>query len=98
MTSTSPGRGSTPSCSTRTRTRRLVRRPPTTRSDRRMTSPLAAVAPVVDGETTRRRGWGWLLLVPGMLYLAVFFVFPTIQLFFTSLYDPTGSFEQGYEM
>ena len=52
----------------------------------------------VDGETARRRGWGWLLLVPGMLYLGVFFVFPTIQLFFTSLYDPTGSFEQGYEM
>ena len=52
----------------------------------------------VDGETTRRRGWGWLLLIPGLLYLAVFFVFPTIQLFFTSLYDPTGSFEQVYEM
>ena len=52
----------------------------------------------VDGATARRRGWGWLLLVPGMLYLGVFFVFPTIQLFFTSLYDPTGSFEQGYEM
>ena len=26
---------------------------------------------VVDGETTRRRGWGWILLVPGMLYLGV---------------------------
>lgn len=55
-------------------------------------------APVVDGETTKRRGWGWLLLVPGMLYLAVFFVFPTVQLFFTSLYDPSGSFELGYSM
>ena len=57
-----------------------------------------ATEATVDGETTRRRGWGWLLLVPGMLYLGVFFVFPTIQLFFTSLYDPSGSFEQGYEM
>ena len=57
-----------------------------------------ATVATVDGETARRRGWGWLLLVPGMLYLGVFFVFPTIQLFFTSLYDPTGSFEQGYEM
>jgi spermidine/putrescine transport system permease protein len=57
-----------------------------------------ATEATVDGESARRRGWGWLLLVPGMLYLAVFFVFPTIQLFFTSLYDPTGSFEQGYEM
>lgn len=58
----------------------------------------AAPGPVVQGETARRRGWGWLLLVPGMLWLAVFFVFPTIQLFFTSLYDPSGSFERGYAM
>jgi spermidine/putrescine transport system permease protein len=54
--------------------------------------------PVVDGETSKRRGWGWLLLVPGMLWLAVFFLFPTVQLFFTSLYDPSGSYEQGYAM
>ena len=60
--------------------------------------PTASPAPAVDVETARRRGWGWLLLVPGMLYLAVFFIFPTVQLFFTSLYDPSGSFEQGYEM
>jgi len=53
---------------------------------------------VVDGETARRRGLGWLLLVPGMLYLGVFFLFPTVQLFFTSLYDPTGSYETGYSM
>src|SRR4051794_33848844 len=52
----------------------------------------------VDGETARRRGWGWLLLVPGMLWLAVFFLFPTVQLFFTSLYDPSGSFIDGYAM
>ena len=60
--------------------------------------PMHPEAPVVDGETTKRRGWGWVLLVPGMLYLAVFFVFPTVQLFFTSLYDPSGSFELGYAM
>jgi spermidine/putrescine transport system permease protein len=54
--------------------------------------------PVVDGETAKRRGWGWLLLVPGMLWLAVFFLFPTVQLFFTSLYDPSGSYETGYAM
>jgi spermidine/putrescine transport system permease protein len=54
--------------------------------------------PTVDGERSRRRGWGWLLLVPGMLWLVVFFVYPTVQLFFTSLYDPSGSFEQGYRL
>ncbi|MGH3348458.1 MAG: ABC transporter permease [Nocardioides sp.] len=54
--------------------------------------------PVVDGETSKRRGWGWLLLLPGMVWLAIFFLFPTVQLFFTSLYDPSGSFEQGYSM
>jgi spermidine/putrescine transport system permease protein len=45
-----------------------------------------------------RRGKGWLLLIPGMLWLAIFFLFPSIQLFFTSLYDPTGSFVTGYQM
>jgi len=52
----------------------------------------------VDGETTRHRGWGWLLLVPGMLYLAIFFLYPTVQLFLTSLYDPSGSYVQGYTL
>ncbi len=55
-------------------------------------------APVVDGENAKRRRWGWLLLIPGMLWLAIFFLFPTVQLFFTSLYDPTGSYISGYAM
>lgn len=54
--------------------------------------------PLVDGETSRRRGYGWLLIVPGMLWLVVFFLIPTVQLFFTSLYDPNGSYEFGYAM
>jgi spermidine/putrescine transport system permease protein len=67
-----------------------------------VTAPPAATsvdtgAPI-DGERTKRRGWGWLLLVPGMLYLAVFFLFPTVQLFLTSLYDPSGSYVTGYTM
>jgi spermidine/putrescine transport system permease protein len=63
-----------------------------------LTPLLVDPGPAVDGETAKRRGWGWVLLVPGMLYLAVFFVFPTIQLVLTSLYDPSGSFEQGYTL
>ena len=63
-----------------------------------MSAAPAPVGPPSVEETTRRRGWGWLLLVPGMLWLAVFFLFPTVQLFFTSLYDPSGSYEQGYAM
>ncbi|MDQ3307677.1 MAG: ABC transporter permease [Actinomycetota bacterium] len=50
------------------------------------------------GETPQRRRYGWLLLVPGMLWLVVFFLIPTVQLFFTSLYDPSGSYESGYAM
>ena len=62
-----------------------------------VTTPPALSGPV-DGETAQRRGWGWLLLVPGMLWLTVFFLLPTVQLFFTSLYDPSGSYVQGYTM
>jgi spermidine/putrescine transport system permease protein len=54
--------------------------------------------PGVGVERAPRRGWGWLLLVPGMLWLAIFFLFPTIQLFLTSLYDPSGSYIQGYAL
>ncbi|MEJ7744745.1 MAG: hypothetical protein WKF73_20760 [Nocardioidaceae bacterium] len=61
-------------------------------------SQLPAEAVNVIDRPGQRRGKGWLLLVPGMLWLLVFFLFPTVQLFFTSLYDPSGSFEQGYAM
>jgi spermidine/putrescine transport system permease protein len=46
----------------------------------------------------RRSGAGYLLLLPGMLWLVVFFLIPTFQLAATSLYDPNGSLETGYAM
>ena len=46
----------------------------------------------------RRSRTGYLLLLPGMLWLVVFFVVPTVQLVATSLYDPNGSLDTGYAM
>lgn len=41
---------------------------------------------------------GYLLLIPGALWLALFFVIPFYSLIATSLYDPEGSVLGGYEM
>src|SRR6478672_10473469 len=51
-------------------------------------------------DTPRRRPSkaGYLLLLPGMLWLVVFFLVPTIQLAATSLYDPNGTLDTGYAM
>ncbi len=49
-------------------------------------------------EPRRRRSTAWLLLLPGGLWLAAFFVVPLVQLVATSLYDPSGSEELGYAM
>jgi spermidine/putrescine transport system permease protein len=47
----------------------------------------------------RRRRWlPYALLLPGGLWLLLFFAIPAVQLFATSLYDPTGSLETGYAM
>src|SRR5215217_3129567 len=47
----------------------------------------------------QRRGIaGYLLLLPGSFWLALFFVVPTVTLIATSLYDPSGSLELGYKM
>ncbi len=46
----------------------------------------------------RRSGTGYLLLLPGMLWLLLFFVVPTVQLVSTSLYNQDGSLELGYVM
>lgn len=50
-------------------------------------------------ETTRRRGaTGYFLLIPGVVWLALFFVIPFYSLVAASLYDPSGSVVSGYEM
>ncbi|RHW23393.1 ABC transporter permease [Nocardioides immobilis] len=49
-------------------------------------------------EQQRRGLAGYLLLTPGSLWLALFFLVPTVTLVATSLYDPAGSLELGYEM
>ena len=43
-------------------------------------------------EPPQKRGvTGYLLLLPGALWLTLFFLVPTITLVSTSLYDPAGS-------
>lgn len=59
----------------------------------------AAAAPSVVPEEAQRRGWtGYVLMVPGTLWLIIFFVVPTVTLVASSLYDPSGSQIQGYSM
>jgi spermidine/putrescine transport system permease protein len=61
--------------------------------------PGAADAPAGGADERRRRGWaGYLLLLPGGLWLVLFFVVPTVTLVATSLYDPSGSLQTGYAM
>jgi spermidine/putrescine transport system permease protein len=50
-------------------------------------------------DSERRRGLtGYLLLVPGVVWLALFFVIPFYSLVAASLFDPSGSVVNGYEM
>ena len=64
--------------------------------------PAAPVEAQLTGEPPpeqRRRGLaGYLLLLPGGVWLALFFLVPTVTLVATSLYDPTGSLQTGYQM
>jgi spermidine/putrescine transport system permease protein len=47
---------------------------------------------------TRQRWVPYALLLPGIVWLGLFFVVPMVQLLATSLYDPSGSLETGYVM
>ncbi|HSE10157.1 MAG TPA: ABC transporter permease [Nocardioidaceae bacterium] len=54
---------------------------------------------VVQDQQPKKRGWtGYLLMLPGGLWLLVFFIIPLITLISTSLYDPSGSISTGYAM
>ncbi len=47
----------------------------------------------------RTRRWlPYALLIPGILWLAIFFIAPMFNLGATSLYDPNGSLDTGYRM
>jgi spermidine/putrescine transport system permease protein len=67
-------------------------------------SAVAPLAPATPPEqpsrgTPRKRALtGYWLLLPGALWLFVFFVIPFYSLVATSLYDPDGSVLQGYDM
>ena len=54
----------------------------------------------VPADQAPRKGGltGYLLLLPGALWLIFFFVVPTVTLVSTSLYDPSGSVLTGYQM
>jgi spermidine/putrescine transport system permease protein len=52
----------------------------------------------VSGEEAQKRGWtGYLLMLPGTLWLLLFFIVPTVTLIGSSLYDPSGSILDGYK-
>ncbi|MGH3454112.1 MAG: ABC transporter permease, partial [Nocardioidaceae bacterium] len=45
-----------------------------------------------------RRYTGYLLIIPGLVWLGLFFLVPFYSLVATSLYDPAGTVFSGYEM
>ena len=55
-------------------------------------------APAREARPRRRIPTGYLLLIPGVAWLFIFFVVPFYSLVATSLYDPDGSVLDGYEM
>ena len=53
-----------------------------------LSSPSAGAPPAASG-VRRRTRTAYLLLIPGLLWLGIFFVIPLVSLFFTSLQAPT---------
>ncbi len=61
-------------------------------------APGGPVAAAPAPEQQRRGIAGYLLMVPGSVWLLLFFLVPTFTLVASSLYDPAGSIATGYPM
>jgi spermidine/putrescine transport system permease protein len=59
-------------------------------------APVLPSEPTPETERPGRRLTAYLLLLPGGLWLVLFFVVPLVSLISASLYDPGGSVETGY--
>ena len=65
-----------------------------------MASMPAQASTSLPSKPVRRRGIpaGYWLLLPGALWLVLFFLIPLYSLVATSLYDPSGGVDSGYQM
>jgi spermidine/putrescine transport system permease protein len=61
-------------------------------------TPTPTVQPSRRAERPKRKLTAYWLLLPGALWLGLFFVVPLYSLVATSLYDPNGSVLTGYDM
>jgi spermidine/putrescine transport system permease protein len=59
---------------------------------------MATLDDVAVGRTSRRKFTGYWLILPGAVWLGLFFVVPFFSLIAASLYDPSGSVLTGYSM
>ncbi|WP_332642511.1 ABC transporter permease [Aeromicrobium sp.] len=58
----------------------------------------ATLDDVAHSAKARRKRTGYWLILPGAVWLGLFFVVPLFSLISASLYDPTGSVETGYSV
>ena len=61
-------------------------------------APAPTVQPARPVQRPKRKLTGYWLLLPGAIWLGLFFVVPLYSLVATSLYDPEGSVLTGYDM
>src|SRR4029079_17802741 len=61
-----------------------------------MTAASPPIATRASRRFSRRAIAPYVLLAPGLLWLAIFYIYPALQMFLVSLW--TGNIESGYEM